>query len=448
MRSYKPPAGAGVPTMFTGNPPPSPPKKVAPAARPRSLSPFLAQKRAPQPNPAILDHDLDFDAAAAKRAHDKIAAAKKKAANQIPTMFGKAVHDTTNDRLQKWKEQQQKRRRSSNNNNRGITPVVEHVPKLSALLAMGGKEAEEHKMKLALEKLAKWQTNAGDKWQIAKNTWDGTVTSEIVKEEKSSDISMDEALEQFQKNPEKYLAMHFQPGQKEPIEYTFILREGTVGYRPKGLRMDEEEKMILCQHLYKRLEPLEDDILPGPFRDQYTDNFTFGGRKLHNSNNKPLLPGRGMGLGDEANMEMMGEFPQPAHVRQGSCVGDCWLLSAIACIADFHWAVERLFRKTIDPNIHDSPLDKPNQYTVTLWDLKTWKEVDIVIDERLPVRADGSGYLLGAKPSKDGKFWVTYLEKAVAAHCGGYDKLNGKTEYHCLGVSLLLLLTVLSCNDQ
>jgi hypothetical protein len=71
-------------------------------------------------------------------------------------------------------------------------------------------------------------------------------------------------------------------------------------------------------------------------------------------------------------------------------------------------------------------VDHPYQYyVVTLWDLKTWKEVDVVVDERLPVRSDGSGFLLGAKPSRDGKLWVPYLEKAIAAHCGGFDKLQG-----------------------
>jgi len=63
---------------------------------------------------------------------------------------------------------------------------------------------------------------------------------------------------------------------------------------------------------------------------------------------------------------------------------------------------------------------------VTLWDLPTWSEVDIVIDERLPIQPPpNSDLLLGAKPSREGKLWVPYLEKAIACHCGGYDKLVG-----------------------
>jgi Calpain family cysteine protease len=64
-------------------------------------------------------------------------------------------------------------------------------------------------------------------------------------------------------------------------------------------------------------------------------------------------------------------------------------------------------------------------YTVTLYDLRTWKEVDVIVDERLPVRTDGSGRLFGAKPSKDGELWISYLEKAIVAHCGGWDQIEG-----------------------
>ena len=70
--------------------------------------------------------------------------------------------------------------------------------------------------------------------------------------------------------------------------------------------------------------------------------------------------------------------------------------------------MHRLFRKT--PQLAARPADGPNTYTVTLWDLPTWSEVDVVVDERLARKADGSG-LLGASPSSDAELWVCYLEK-------------------------------------
>jgi hypothetical protein len=83
-----------------------------------------------------------------------------------------------------------------------------------------------------------------------------------------------------------------------------------------------------------------------------------------------------------------------------------------------------LFRKT--KNLDKMPFDDgPNMYTITLWDLATWQEVDINVDERLCTIPNGNGQLLGAKPSEDGELWVCILEKALAAHCGGWDKITG-----------------------
>jgi hypothetical protein len=47
-----------------------------------------------------------------------------------------------------------------------------------------------------------------------------------------------------------------------------------------------------------------------------------------------------------------------------------------------------------------------------------------VIDERLCKRSDGTG-LLGCTPSVDGELWPAYLEKACAAHAGGWDRIDG-----------------------
>ena len=78
-----------------------------------------------------------------------------------------------------------------------------------------------------------------------------------------------------------------------------------------------------------------------------------------------------------------------------------------------------------------------NSMVVTFWDRTTWHGVDIVIDERLPIQplpsksvmksrgTTNGGRLLVAQPSRENKFWVPVLEKALAIHCGGYDKLIG-----------------------
>ena len=261
----------------------------------------------------------------------------------------------------------------------------------------------------------------------------------------------------FAANPEKYVAMIYQTEvatwPQAQQQFTLIHRSGTEGYAPTGV--SKNGSMTILLHEYHRLPRLKDNILPPQHCDKYTDSMTHQGRKLHSKKNKPALPGRGMGVGDCPNLKIIGDV-DPADIYQGT-VGDCWLLSGISALAEFDGAVKKLFRKTT--KLDQRPLDSPNQYIITLWDLATWKEVDIVIDERLPVMANGSGQLLASRPSEDGELWVCYLEKALAAvsracigivvqpvmvcisqhnlfvfvvffvfifqHCGGWDKITG-----------------------
>lgn len=128
----------------------------------------------------------------------------------------------------------------------------------------------------------------------------------------------------------------------------------------------------------------------------------------------------------------------PSDVTQGR-VGDCWLLSAISSLAEFDGAIRKIFHKT-GPDLLLFPEQVSNMYTVTLHDLPSGELVNLQIDERLSNRADGSG-LLGAQPSVSGELWVPYLEKAIAAHCGGWDKIDGGTSTHAWRI-------LTGCQDQ
>jgi hypothetical protein len=128
-----------------------------------------------------------------------------------------------------------------------------------------------------------------------------------------------------------------------------------------------------------------------------------------------------MGVCDIPNIKMIGDV-DPSDIAQG-LVGDCWLLSGISALAEFDGAIKRCFRKT--SNMDQLPMDIPQKMIVTLWDLATWTEHDYVIDERLCANPGEGGQLVGAKPSVDGELWVSYLEKALAIHCGGWDKIVG-----------------------
>jgi hypothetical protein len=257
------------------------------------------------------------------------------------------------------------------------------------------------------------------RWKLLEMRNSGSVSFETLgRTEEVKGKSIRNGIKKFKANPGKYLAMTYQTNESQN-KYNLIHRAGTKKYKPTGL--SDKGWMTVLLHEYESLPPYKNNILPKQYRDEYTDDMSYGGYKLHHNNNLPVLPGRGMGFGDSPNLKIIGDV-DPSDIEQGS-VGDCWLLSGISSLAEFDGAVKRLFRKT--KNLDERPFEGPNMYTITLWDLTTWKEVDILVDERLCVTANGSGNLLGSKPSTDDEFWVCYLEKALAIHCGGWDKING-----------------------
>jgi len=171
--------------------------------------------------------------------------------------------------------------------------------------------------------------------------------------------------------------------------------------------------------VYEALDPSIVNIQQDAYTDSILDHFK--GHKLRT----PVLPGRGQGCADVPNLRLLDDV-DPSDIVQGG-VGDCWLLSAISALAEYDGAILKLFKKT--PDIDSLPRNDPNMYTVSLFELSDWTVKDILVDERLCSQARRRT-LLGALPSSGGELWVTYLEKAVAAHCGGWDKIDGGTCVH------------------
>jgi len=308
-------------------------------------------------------------------------------------------------------------------------PVNSNVNKTKASTAVPPRKTQG-KIKKAASRTGHqgWQSHQHkkpdpSKWKFIELRFGGSASyASIGREELVKGQSVQRGMDQMKNHPTKYVAMHYQsnvkdwPAQRQ--QYYLVHREGTQGYQPVGLNRNGPFTCLMLQ--YERCRPYPNNELPKQFRDKYTDTMTYQGKRLHSAKNKPILPGRGMGVGDSPDLKIIGDV-DPSDIHQGS-VGDCWLLSAISALAEFDGAVKRLFRKT--PYLDSMPFhDKPNKYVISLYDLTTWKEVDIVIDERLCVQANGR--LLGAAPSEDGELWVCYLEKALAAHCGGWDKIKG-----------------------
>ena len=300
---------------------------------------------------------------------------------------------------------------------------------------------EKRKSLLTAESLADVfaEYNKADpkKWKVKTVKFNGNysmdtnkIGSKKARVEDVQGLSIKSGIDKFKSDPNKYFAMIYPtvmidwPANEQ--QYKFIHRSpASKGFKAKGVNEKTGQVTLLLQN-YQCLPSFKDDTLPKSSRDKYTDTIltTYEGKKL---TTKPYLPGRGMGFMDEPNLKIIGDV-DPSDIQQGN-LGDCWLLSGIASLAEYDGAIRRLFRKTT--GLGQMPFDsatKPNSYTITLWDLQPWKEVDVVVDERLPTMKDPNDNnnikLLGAKNSDDGELWVCYLEKAIAAHCGGYDKIG------------------------
>lgn len=124
-------------------------------------------------------------------------------------------------------------------------------------------------------------------------------------------------------------------------------------------------------------------------------------------------PGRGEGLGDDVHLKLFSTVA-PTDLDQGS-LGDCWLISAIAVVAEYPDAIQSI--------IQPASLALDGQYTVTLYSHESKAPKEIVIDDRLPTTTEDSCAMV--QMSHDGEIWPCILEKAFAVLAGSYQNLDG-----------------------
>lgn len=259
-----------------------------------------------------------------------------------------------------------------------------------------------------------YETADKTKWAFKESSYGGAYSFVSCGKKENIKGAIADGIAKLRSDPSAYVAIWYQANMVSwPVEqqrYTLLQRKGTRGFKPADSTSGAFKVVVAA---YQALPPLKG---LGATADRHTDTFSYEGYACAPA----VCPGRGDGVGDVPGLKIIGDV-DPSDIAQGG-VGDCWLLSGISSLAEFDGAIARLFRKT--SNLASLPADTPNSYTVTLWDLATWTEVDVTIDERLARKPDGTG-LLGCEPSKDGELWGCYLEKAVAAHCGGFDKIDG-----------------------
>ncbi|MGK3739724.1 MAG: hypothetical protein ACI90V_006571, partial [Bacillariaceae sp.] len=203
------------------------------------------------------------------------------------------------------------------------------------------------------------------KWRLEKFRFDGKSKCEVNGDLEEVHAPIKEGVIQFITSPITYLAMMFQTNMPqfsaEKQKYTLLHRMGTYQYRPQGT-MDADDPnatgtFTLLLWTYQNLPAFPNNEFPMNARDKYTDDMTYQGHKLHSGpNNIPILPGRGMAIGDAPNLCVIKDV-DPTDVFQGT-VGDCWLLGAISSMAEFDGAITRLFKKT--KLLGKRPLPVPN----------------------------------------------------------------------------------------
>jgi len=113
----------------------------------------------------------------------------------------------------------------------------------------------------------------------------------------------------------------------------------------------------------------------------------------------------------------------PNTPLQGSA-GDCWLIAAASCLAEYPQAVRSIF-DTLAAN-------QQGRYTINLFDLTDCSWHKVTIDDFVPCTViEGQLMPLFAKPSSN-EMWSTLLEKAVAKFVGSYGSINGGHEAFAL----------------
>jgi hypothetical protein len=105
---------------------------------------------------------------------------------------------------------------------------------------------------------------------------------------------------------------------------------------------------------------------------------------------------------------------EPADLCQGH-LGDCWLVAAMASLAEHPGAVRNCFLTT--------EYSDRGKYMIRLWDGRADKWEIITVDDYIPVKK-GTKQAIYMRPNGR-ELWAVILEKAFAKFCGSYHNLNG-----------------------
>ncbi|EGD74963.1 hypothetical protein PTSG_07188 [Salpingoeca rosetta] len=104
----------------------------------------------------------------------------------------------------------------------------------------------------------------------------------------------------------------------------------------------------------------------------------------------------------------------PDDIVQGG-VGDCWLLAALASLAEYPQAIRHIFVQ----KEHSGR----GKYKLRFWDVGKQQWIHVTVDDFIPVKK-GTTTPYFSRP-KGNELWVFLIEKAFAKYVGGYAYLDG-----------------------
>jgi len=116
----------------------------------------------------------------------------------------------------------------------------------------------------------------------------------------------------------------------------------------------------------------------------------------------------------DGHPHLFDEGVEAADICQGA-LGDCWLMSALACLTEFPGTIENIFvQREYNPR---------GRYSLKLYDIENSRWVTIHVDDLIPCDVSTKKPVF-ASPNGD-ELWVLLVEKAVAKFCGSYAGIEG-----------------------
>ena len=146
---------------------------------------------------------------------------------------------------------------------------------------------------------------------------------------------------------------------------------------------------------------------------KWCGNVAIGSDKEHHDCDWVRVEELSAGSEDKPMVLYQGEI-EPRDCVQGA-LGDCWLVAALACLAEHPGAIHRL--------ILNQQASIRGKYQVRLWDGRAKKWVIVTVDDKIPCKR-GTKDPIYMKPHNN-EFWPLIVEKAMAKFLGSYGDMDG-----------------------